>query len=98
MAKLNEKLNSTIEFLRNQRMAANLLKEENATKVATIVSFQTALGKAEAKRMVAEEELVAVRASIEEARDDGYNQGLDETEAFYQKEFAQAKKFLFGQG
>ena len=79
-------------------MATNLLKEENATKVATIASFQTALGKAEAKRMVVEEELVAVRASIEEARDDGYNQGPDETEAFYQKEFAEAKKFLFGQG
>ena len=55
MAELNEKLNSTTEFLRNQRMAANLLKEENATKVATIASFQTALGKVEAKRMVAEE-------------------------------------------
>ena len=39
-----------------------------------------------------------MRASIEEAKNEGYNQGLDETEAFYQKEFAEAKKFLFAQG
>ena len=39
-----------------------------------------------------------MKASIEEARDEGYNQGLDETETFYQKEFGEAKKFLFAQG
>ena len=39
-----------------------------------------------------------MKASIEEARDEGYNQGLDETETFYQKEFDEAKKFLFAQG
>ena len=98
LLELNEELNSTAELLRKQRVAANQLKEENAEQAATIASFQTALTEAEQKKKAAEDELTAVKAGVEEARDEGYNQGLDETEAFYQKEFAEAKKFLFAQG
>ena len=91
-------MNSTAELLRNQRLAANQLKEENTEQAATIASFQTALTKAKQKKKVAKDELAALKASFEEARNEGYNQGLDETETFYQKEFAEAKKFLFAQG
>ena len=95
---LNEELNSTAEILRKQRLAANQLKQENTEQAATIASFQTTLVEAEQKKKAAEDELAAMKASIEEARDEGYNQGLDETETFYQKEFGEAKKFLFAQG
>ena len=68
---LNEELNSTVELLRKQRLAANQLQEENTEQAATIASFQTALTEAEQKKKAADDKLAALKASIEGARDEG---------------------------
>ena len=60
------------------------------TQAATIENLQATLNAERALRGATENELKYAKAFLKRVRDDGYNQGLDEMKAFYQRKFAKA--------
>ena len=95
-------LESNAELLRAEKVLSSSLKDEIQTLQAKNSSLESSAAE-EKKRLEAvlqenADELKAVKASIEDAKDDAYNEGVRETQAYYQADWARAKAGVFQEG
>ena len=95
-------LESNAELLRAEKVLSSSLKDEIQTLQAKNSSLESSAAE-EKKRLEAvlqenADELKAVKASIEDAKDDAYNKGVRETQAYYQADWARAKAGVFQEG
>ena len=95
-------LESNAEMLRAEKVTSSNLKDEVQTLQAKNSSLESSATE-EKKRLEAAllenaDELKAVKASIEDAKDDAYNEGVRKTQDFYQADWARAKAGVFQEG
>ena len=101
-AEAKAELESNAEMLRAEKVLSSNLKDEVQTLQAKNSSLESSAAE-ERKRLEAAllenaDEIKAVKASIEDAKDEAYNEGVRETQALYQADWARAKAGVFQEG
>ena len=101
-AEAKAELESNAEMLRAEKVLTSNLKDEVQTLQVKNSSLETSAveekKKMEAVLQETSDELKAVKASMEDVKDDAYNEGVQETQAFYQADWARAKAGVFQEG
>ena len=101
-AEAKAELESNAEMLRAEKVLTSNLKDEVQTLQVKNSSLETSAveekKKMEAVLQETSDELKAVKASMEDVKDDAYNEGVRETQAFYQADWARAKAGVFQEG